>query len=599
VIPRTFLVLTFLISAVALVAHAQTVSPDGSSITPSSGGSLVTADGTWTFGTATQAWGTEVLLNGQLADGAYGVELYVTGGKIYNKVGGSSPGWWVYQSGTWTQTTDPTLSGGGTSPANNSCTNYYTGSVATPTGYGASYDLFSTQHELEVNVDCSGSSPVLKVGSGSSSQYIYHQGYVYQSSSWQPVTFTSNSSLISSAWYTGSAQATLTNTSPASWVYVVGYVCYWNGTAWLCGCANTSCATSYWQLQAFEAQSSGTDSNGSGEGGQWAGQPDANAIVIAPSGNDGNPCNVSAPCETLGRAQQAVEASSDKTVYLRAGMYNGQSVSLGSADSGETWMTYPGDAVDSAVLDGGDSVGDAFDLNGVSNVTINGLKMQNFATHTIQIYGGPGYGGAIGSGVVVENCDIGKMNAAPPVENAFAVSGIVIADATKTTVENNYFHDLASESVQVGAYTPGQTIDGTIITGNVILNVALQSSDIGAMGVGMHANNNSGGHVTISNNFIVGWGAAGYDNMRPIYIDDSGSNVAVTGNVIGPPNPGVSATFINAVFTNGGDGDSFTGNLIDIGNYNTSYVIYPTNGPGQGGSLSFTWTEADKLPTLP
>jgi hypothetical protein len=60
VTPRTFLAFTFVISAAALVAQAQTVSPDGSSITPSSGGSLVTADGTWTFGTATVAQGSPV-----------------------------------------------------------------------------------------------------------------------------------------------------------------------------------------------------------------------------------------------------------------------------------------------------------------------------------------------------------------------------------------------------------------------------------------------------------------------------------------------------------------------------------------------------------
>jgi hypothetical protein len=79
---RAFLVLTFFVSATALVAHAQSVSPDGSSITPSSGGSLVTTDGTWTFGTVATADGNEILLNGQGVGNGYAVKAAVYGGKI-------------------------------------------------------------------------------------------------------------------------------------------------------------------------------------------------------------------------------------------------------------------------------------------------------------------------------------------------------------------------------------------------------------------------------------------------------------------------------------------------------------------------------------
>jgi hypothetical protein len=311
--PRTFLVLTFLISALALVAHAQTVSPDGSSITPSSGGSLVTTDGTWTFGTATVAWGTAVLLNGQQLPNAYGTELLVSGGKMYIEVGGSNPGWWVYQNGVSTQTADPTQ--GSDSPSfANPCTNYYTSSVATPSGYGAAYDLFSSQHELEVSVqNCPANSVTLTVGSNQSNQYIYNKGYLYQSSAWQPITLTSSSVLISSAWYTGSAQATL-SVDPASWTYIVGYVCAWNGQIWQCGCATTSCTTSYWQLQAFQSSQASAGSGGTDN------RVACNFWVAASGGSDSNPGTSAQPFATLGKLQSALQAqpSGQKVGCLKA-----------------------------------------------------------------------------------------------------------------------------------------------------------------------------------------------------------------------------------------------------------------------------------------
>ena len=41
-----------------------TNSPDGASITPASGGSLITSAGTWTFSTTTGSGGNDILLNG-------------------------------------------------------------------------------------------------------------------------------------------------------------------------------------------------------------------------------------------------------------------------------------------------------------------------------------------------------------------------------------------------------------------------------------------------------------------------------------------------------------------------------------------------------
>jgi hypothetical protein len=116
-----------------------------------------------------------------------------------------------------------------------SCTNCYTSSIAAPTGYGASYNVFSLQHELLVSVGCSSAAPLLTVGSNQSNQYVYKQGYVYQNNAWQVLTLTSSNILVNNAWYPSLATVSLP-TPTSSWTYVVGYVCQWSGTAWQCGC---------------------------------------------------------------------------------------------------------------------------------------------------------------------------------------------------------------------------------------------------------------------------------------------------------------------------------------------------------------------------
>jgi putative cofactor-binding repeat protein len=584
VTPRTFLVLAFLVSAVALIAHAQTVSPDGSSITPQSGGSLVTTDGTWTLSSQTNAGGNLILLNGQTQQtapyNAAGIILEIAQGQIYDE---NAQGlWFVWQGGAWVQTTQPQTSGGsgtGTTSCSGTLTNYYQPNIATPTGYGASYDLFTPQHELEVSVqNCPANSTTLTVGSNQSNQYVYNKGYLYQSGSWQSISLT-GSGLVSNAWYPQIASASLGTLSPSSWEYVVGYVCAWNGAVWQCGCANTACTTNYWQLQAFQSQSSGGGSNGSGAGGQWGGTPDASAIVISPNGSDSNPCTVSSPCQTLDKAQQMARSASDKMIYLRAGTYNrSQTITLDGNDNGESWMTYPGDAVDSAVLDGGNTV-DLFSLNGPSNITFNGLKLQHVYDGAILTIAGRS------DSITIENCDIGFNQ-----HTSFAGSWnpmIVLSNTTNGKILNNYVHDAASQGIALFAYGPGDSIDGSIIKGNVVLNAVQQMNDGGAIYIDMRNTNVNGGHITIANNFVRDYGGPGITNATGIYLDDDTSNAAITGNVIGPGAPGTGSP--TATIINGGCCNTFSGNIMDLG-LGANGLVAGWSAPGGGGALYFNWT---------
>ena len=75
-------------------------------------------------------------------------------------------------------------------------------------------------------------------------------------------------------------------------------------------------------------------------------------------------------------------------------------LSLAAADDGETWQTYPHDAVDSAVIDGGGAHGvNGIVINGGSNITIAGLTFQNVDVYGVGIHGGMSdSGGCCGPG---------------------------------------------------------------------------------------------------------------------------------------------------------------------------------------------------------
>jgi hypothetical protein len=115
----------------ATTSVTPSVSPDGSVLTPGSNGSLVTADGTWTFST-TLVNNTDyvILLNGQPATNGSSTSMTVAGGgKLYAK--NSQNNVYVWNGAGWTQTTMPTA------PAPNTTTTS-TGGVTVPTG---GYDI--------------------------------------------------------------------------------------------------------------------------------------------------------------------------------------------------------------------------------------------------------------------------------------------------------------------------------------------------------------------------------------------------------------------------------------------------------------------------
>ena len=151
------------------------------------------------------------------------------------------------------------------------CANAYASGSAAPTGYGASWNLFTTAKELLVQGSaCSATSFTLKVGSGDAAQYVYKQGYVWLGTRWQQLTLTeSTGQAASDVWLTKDGATTVTASGADT--YVVGYVCQQINGVWKCGCSDQTCSTPYWQLQKMTITSP-TGGTGSAGGNAFAPQ---------------------------------------------------------------------------------------------------------------------------------------------------------------------------------------------------------------------------------------------------------------------------------------------------------------------------------------
>lgn len=290
-----------------------------------------------------------------------------------------------------------------------------------------------------------------------------------------------------------------------------------------------------------------------------------------------------------------MKGSSTKTTYVRAGTYNLSSgLALTSADNGETWSYYPPDGANTAVLNGRNSVsGGIIQLRGTSNVTIDGLKIENFVDYGILGWGGPNspWGGTItlGSGNTVENSDVGFNTA-----SSFQTGGIALS-MPNSTIANNYVHDVGSQGIACYAYYSGNSINGTVIKNNVVLNAVQRVTDGGAIYTNMYSGIQTD-YVTITNNYVANYGAASTNSVHGIYLDDTSSNVTVTGNLVGPPTVGVGTTGgyngIASFLIHSGNNNTISGNIVDLGDsgINGTVIWYYGGDPAAVGMHGNTFT---------
>ena len=336
----------------------------------------------------------------------------------------------------------------------------------------------------------------------------------------------------------------------------------------------------------------------------------AAAFYVAPNGSDRNPGTLAAPFATLARAQHAMQTTSIKITYVKAGTYHlTSSLLLTSADNGETFQYYPGSGVDTAILDGGSTNGTngvqiGIDIEGGNNITIDGLQLQHFAWLGIGDHGGAAFyatfynatGQAYGNTIINNSIhDIYGSAATDGFGGGIGICGQV----ANTTINNNVIYNVDAFGIAAhsGYRTDNDTIENLSIQNNAVFNTGLtrgavatratnkyQLGDFGAIYVQDDTGPQSGGlgstGIIVKNNYIRD---AGTNFVKGIYLDDGCSNATVTGNI-------VTGHFNYAVDYHSGANNKVYNNIFDLGTSGTQYLMMYQNQGAAGYMLGNTFT---------
>ncbi|MEI6753631.1 MAG: carbohydrate-binding protein [Paludibacter sp.] len=325
-------------------------------------------------------------------------------------------------------------------------------------------------------------------------------------------------------------------------------------------------------------------------------------FYVSSSGSDNNAGTLSAPFLTLEKARTAMRASSTKTTYLRAGTYlRTTTFLLDVNDNGTTWACYPGDALDSPIIDG-NGIQDVIHITGGNNISINGLTVRNYTSRGIGIHGGSPWSPAAPYGNLTYGIAGGNTITNNIVENGVVPlkgwdrAGIyAMGNVPNTTISHNVVRNTTGYGIGVWDQAPADhDITNLIVSDNVLLNVFRGGTcdDGGAIYVLDQSEKST--NIKITNNFIRDYGDSGLS--WGIYLDNNMSNALVSGNIV----QGAGAQFINV---NGGQNNDITGNIYDMGNSPKVVLAYsmytfPTPGNKFHNNIILSNTTMNTLTTL-
>lgn len=138
----------------------------------------------------------------------------------------------------------------------------FTSGIAPQQGFGVPYNLFSTARELVVSADCDANGITVAVGSGANTQYAYRNSYEWDGTKWNQISLAGANQ--QGDWIPGQGTGQINRAVGTQPGYFVGYICTWDGANWKCGCRDTFCTQSFWQLQGFQPTTSGGSTSGGG-----------------------------------------------------------------------------------------------------------------------------------------------------------------------------------------------------------------------------------------------------------------------------------------------------------------------------------------------
>jgi hypothetical protein len=315
------------------------------------------------------------------------------------------------------------------------------------------------------------------------------------------------------------------------------------------------------------------------------------AFYVATTGNDSNAGTLSAPFLTFSKAASAMAASAQvKWTYVRSGTYSpSATLDITSSHNGCRFSYYPPDGVNTAILDGtAHTVDWLIHGYGVSNFTLDGIKLTGYGAYGILIEGGITGSGttSIASNNTVMNCDAGNGRT-----SGFSSAAIAFYNnVPNSSIKNNYVHDTKAMGIILSTYND-KGMSGSVIENNRLQRCCTVTSDTGAIYLENVSRTLLDSNVTIRNNFVTDHGASGVDHVHAVYLDENTNNVAVIGNAIGPPtSSGTGNHDSSAFFVNDGKGNVIKDNLIDLGTTGQipaciwAFNNYPGDGRGMAGN---------------
>lgn len=119
-----------------------------------------------------------------------------------------------------------------------------------PARYGSPLNLFDPNRSVMIRVFCSDTDiRRVEVGDGSNALYIYKYGYHTAGGERKRIELSGPRS--TGSWLIGSAQTILPQSKETKGS-VYAYMCKLVQGAWKCGCRDTTCAGSMWQIQKYD-----------------------------------------------------------------------------------------------------------------------------------------------------------------------------------------------------------------------------------------------------------------------------------------------------------------------------------------------------------